>query len=318
MTGPGGTIRVLVLGTGAIGSLLAARLARAGAAEVTVAGTWSEALEIIRRDGITVRDDTGRWSARVTAVTLSDVAAGQADYVLVLVKSPRTAAVAETAARALAPGGMIVTLQNGLGNRETLAAVAGPDRVAIGVTTLGATLLGPGRVRSAPGSIVIGAADAGPLARLVQALQAAGMETETMPDIGRLVWRKMAASCSINPVAALLGVANGVLVSSADGRERLAAAAREVGAVAAAKGIDLQEDAVALALTVAARTAGNRCSMLQDLDRGAPTEIDALCGAVVAEGRAVGVSTPVNAALLHEVHEREARLRASQGSAPRR
>jgi 2-dehydropantoate 2-reductase len=143
-------------------------------------------------------------------------------------------------------------------------------------------------------ALLFSPADAGPLARLVQALQAAGMETETMPDIGRLVWRKMAASCSINPVAALLGVANGVLVSSADGRERLAAAAREVGAVAAAKGIDLQEDAVALALTVAARTAGNRCSMLQDLDRGAPTEIDALCGAVVAEGRNVGVPTPVN------------------------
>jgi 2-dehydropantoate 2-reductase len=308
------TIQVLVLGTGAIGSLLAARLARAGAADVTVAGTWAEALETIRRQGITVKDDTGRWSARVATANLSEVGQGQANFVLVLVKSPRTAAVAETAARALAPGGMIVTLQNGLGNREVLAAVAGGDRVAIGVTTLGATLLGPGRVRAAPGGIVIGAPDAGPLARLVHALQAAGMETETMPDIGRLVWRKMAASCSINPVAALLGVANGVLVSSADGRERLTAAAREVGAVAAAKGIDLQDDAVALALTVASRTAGNRCSMLQDLDRGAPTEIDALCGAIVAEGRAVGVPTPVNAALWREVHEREARLRATQGS----
>jgi 2-dehydropantoate 2-reductase len=307
------SIRVLVLGTGAIGSLLAARLARAGAAEVTVAGTWAEALETIRRDGITVKDDTGRWSARVATAALSDV--GQADFVLVLVKSPRTAAVAETAARALAPGGMIVTLQNGLGNREVLAAVAGAGRVAIGVTTLGATLLGPGRVRAAPGGIVIGATDAGPVARLVHALQAAGMETETMPDIGRLVWRKLAASCSINPVAALLGVANGVLVSSAEGRDRLTAAAREVGAVAAAKGIDLQEDAVALAMTVASRTAGNRCSMLQDLDRGAPTEIDALCGAIVAEGQARGVPTPVNAALWREVHEREARLRATQGSA---
>lgn len=312
MSGPGDTIRVLVVGTGAIGSLLAARLARAGAAEVTVAGTWTEALDTMRRNGITVKDDTGRWSARVAAVNLSDVGQNQADFVLVLVKSPRTAAVAETAARALAPGGMIVTLQNGLGNREVLAAVAGGDRVAVGVTTLGATLLGAGRVRAAPGGIVIGAPDAGPLARLVHALQAAGMETETMPDIGRLVWRKLAASCSINPVAALLGVANGVLVSSAEGRERLTAAAREVGAVAQAKGIDLQDDAVALSLTVASRTAGNRCSMLQDLDRGVPTEIDALCGAVVAEGRAVGVPTPVNAALWHEVHEREARIRAAQ------
>jgi 2-dehydropantoate 2-reductase len=316
VSGASDTTRILVLGTGAIGSLIAARLARAGAANVTVAGTWTEALETIRRDGITVKDDTGRWSARVATARLSEV--GQADYVLVLVKSAQTAAVAETAARALAPGGMVVTLQNGLGNGEVLAAAAGADRVAIGVTTLAATLLGPGRVRASPGAIVIGAANPRPLARLVQALRAGGMETETMPDIGRLVWRKLAASCTINPVAALLGVANGVLVSSAEGRDRLAAAAREVGAVAAAKGIDLQEDPVAIALTVASRTAGNRCSMLQDLDRGAPTEIDALCGAIVAEGRAVGVPTPVNAALWHEVHEREARLRATQGQAPAR
>ena len=220
--------------------------------------------------------------------------------------------ISETAARALAPGGMVVTLQNGLGNREVLAAAAGADRVTVGVTTVGSTLLGPGRVRAAPGGIVLGAQDSAPLARLVQAFRASGMEAEVVPDIGRLVWQKLAVAASINPVASLLGVANGVVVSSAGGRERVAAAAREVGAVAAAQGIDLQADAAALAFSVATRTAGNRCSMLQDLDRGVLTEIDALCGAVVAEGRRLGVATPVNAALWQEVHEREARIRAAR------
>jgi 2-dehydropantoate 2-reductase len=291
-------------------SLMAARLVRNGSADVTIAGTWTEALDTIRRQGITVKDETGRWSVPVSVASLSEV--GQADFVLVLVKSAKTAAVAETAARALAPGGMVVTLQNGLGNREILAAAAGGERVAIGVTTVGSTLLGPGRVRAAPGGIVLGAHDRAPLARLVQAFRAAGIETEVVPDLGRLVWQKLAVAASINPVASLLGVANGVVVSSAGGRERVAAAAREVGAVAAAQGIDLQADAAALAFSVATRTAGNRCSMLQDLDRGVLTEIDALCGAVVAEGRRVGVDTPVNAALLREVHDREARLRSGR------
>ena len=310
MTDPGSPVRVLVLGTGAMGSLFAARLVRNGSAEVTLAGTWTEALDAIRRHGVTVKDDTGRWSVPVTAVTLSD--AGQADFVLVLVKSAKTAAVADTAARAVAQGGMIVTLQNGLGNREVLAAAAGADRVAIGVTTMGSTLLGPGRVRAAPGGVVLGGTHPGPLARLVETLRAAGIDTELVPDIGRLVWQKLAVAASINPVAALLGVANGVLVSSADGRQRVADAAREVGAVAAAQGIDLQADPASLAFSVASRTAGNRCSMLQDLDRGAPTEIESLCGAVVAEGRRLGVATPVNAELLREVHQREARLRSGR------
>ena len=305
-------MRILVLGTGAMASLIAARLVRNGSADVTIAGTWAEALETIRREGITVKDETGRWSVPVTAATLPDVGQGQADFVLVLVKSAKTADVADTAARALAPGGMVVTLQNGLGNREVLAAAAGADRVAIGVTTVGSTLLGPARVRAAPGGIVLGAQDPAPLARLVQAFRAAGIEAEVVPDIGRLVWQKLAVAASINPVAGLLGVANGVVVSSAGGRERVAAAAREVGAVAAAQGIDLQADAAALAFSVATRTAGNRCSMLQDLDRGVLTEIDALCGAVVAEGRRLGVDTPVNAALLREVHDREARLRSAR------
>jgi 2-dehydropantoate 2-reductase len=292
-------------------SLFAARLVRNGSAEVTLAGTWTEALDAIRRDGITVKDDSGRWSVPVAVATLPDT--GQsADFVLVLVKSAKTASIAEIAARALAPGGMVVTLQNGLGNREVLAAAAGPDRVAIGVTTVGSTLLGPGRVRAAPGGIVLGAQDPAPLRRLVQVFRAAGIETEVVPDLGRLVWQKLAVAASINPVASLLGVANGVVVSSAGGRERVAAAAREVGAVAAAQGIDLQADAAALAFSVATRTAGNRCSMLQDMDRGVLTEIDALCGAVVAEGQRLGVATPVNDELLREVHQREARLRSGR------
>lgn len=314
MSGPATPARVLVLGTGAMGCLMAARLARGGAARVTVAGTWAEGLEAIGRHGITVEDETGRWSAAVATAPLSDT--GGADFVLVLVKSTRTAAVAGTAAGALDPGGWIVSLQNGLGNREVLARAAGHDRVAVGVATLGATLLAPGRVRAFPGRIVIGATRAQPLARLIEAFEAAGMLVETAADIDRLIWRKLAVNCAINPASALLGLANGALLASAESRERMAAAAREVGAVAAARGIDLQADPAELALEVAAATAGNRSSMLQDLDRGAPTEIDALCGAVVQEGRRLGIATRVNESLWGAVREREGRPLPAAAAAP--
>ncbi len=313
MKEPGDRARVLVLGTGAMGSLLAARLGRGGAATVTVAGTWAEGLEAIRTHGITVEDEAGPWSVRVGTAPLSQ--AGPADFVLVLVKSTRTAAVAETAARALLPGGTIVSLQNGLGNREVLARAAGPDRVTVGVATLGATLLGPGRVRSFPGRIVLAAAGPERLSKLTLAFERAGIEAATTTDIEQLIWRKLAVNCAINPLTALRGAPNDAILSSAADREHAASAAREVAAVAQAKGIDLAADAAELAFEVAARTAGNRSSMLQDLDRGAATEIDAMCGAVVAEGRRLGVPTPVNEDLWHAVREREGRPLAKSAAA---
>lgn len=308
MTRPLAQPRVLVLGTGAMGCLVAARLARASTADVLMAGAWAAGIDAIRRHGIAVDEDAGRWSVRVRAASLAET--GPADFVLVLVKSTRTAEVAGIAARSLAPGGVVVTLQNGLGNREVLARAAGAGRVGVGVATLGATLLGPGRIRAFHGRIVIGAADAGPLSRLTEAFRAAGIDTGTTPHIDRLVWQKLAVSCSVNPVTALAGVANGALLEAGEARERTAAAAREVGAVAAARGVDLGADPATVALAVAARTAGNRSSMLQDLDRGVTTEIDALCGAVVAEGRRLGVPTPVNEALWREIRRREGRSAA--------
>src|SRR6185503_2077256 len=158
--------------------------------------------------------------------------------------------------------GTIVSLQNGLGNREVLAGAAGADRVTVGVATLGGTLLGPARVRAFPGRIVLAAAGPARLSRLALAFQRAGIETATTADIDQLIWRKLAVSCAINPVTALLGVSNGAILSSPADRARAATAAREVAAVARARGIDLEADAAELAFEVAARTAGNRSSML--------------------------------------------------------
>jgi 2-dehydropantoate 2-reductase len=229
--------------------------------------------------------------------------------VLVLVKSPQTRVVAPLAARAVSPSGRIVTLQNGLGNREALEKEAGAGRVALGVALLGATLLAPGEVRVIPGRVVLGEEpgheDA--LRVLAARLREGGLEVDRTRDVPRLVWRKLAANCAINPLTGLAGVSNGALLKDDAHREALLAVAREVGAVAAALGVDLGADPGALAAEVARTTASNRSSMLQDLERGAPTEIDAMNGAVVAEGRRRDVPTPVNESLWRRVREREGR-----------
>jgi 2-dehydropantoate 2-reductase len=290
----------LVFGSGAIGCLLAARLARAGGA-VTIAGTWTEALDAIREKGIAVEESRASWSAPVRALNRAGPLP-LAPVVFVCVKAYQTAEVAPAARRAVRAGGLVVTVQNGRGNREQLLSAPGRGRVALGVTTAGATVLGPGRIQSFPGAVLLDrAADPARVEHLVERLRAAGFHAEGVDDIERHAWMKLAVNCAINPLSALAGLPNGLLASEPELRARLIAAAREVAEVAAAAGTPLDEDAADAALSVARATAGNRSSMLQDVQSGRPTEIDALCGAVCREGAARGVATPVNEGLLRDV-----------------
>lgn len=309
-----GNARTLVIGTGALACAFGARLARAGT-PVTLAGTWRAGLRTCGGRGIRVHEDGGSWTARVNTTSLGE-RVDAVDLVLVLVKSRRTESVAPLAARAVSPSGLVVTLQNGLGNREILERHAGAGRVATGIALLGATLLGPGEVRFFPGRVVLGLEPGTRAAvRLVaERFRAAGIDVDLEARVECHVWRKLAANCAINPLTALAGVPNGALLERPEWREELRAAAREVGMVAQAKGIDLGASAEALAEEVAAATAANRSSMLQDLARGAVTEIDALNGAVVAEGRRLGVSTPVNAELWRRVRGVEGRHSGREAS----
>lgn len=297
--------RLLVLGTGALACLVGARLARAGA-EVTLAGSWAEALEAIAARGIRVHDREESWTARVSAVPL-DAPLAPFRLALVLVKSHRTVRAAAALGGLLEDGGLALTLQNGLGNRELLERALG-RAVAAGAAFLGATVLGPGELTSVAGRIVLDSAlgDAR-VADLAAQLQAAGFEVELTDAFLPVFWAKLAANCAINAPTALHGVANGALVESAELRRTLERAAREVAAVAEARGIRLERDAAETALEVAQATATNRSSMLQDLARGARTEVDALNGAISAEGRRLGVPTPVNEQLFRAVRAREGR-----------
>jgi 2-dehydropantoate 2-reductase len=309
------TTPVLIAGTGAMACLVGARLARAGA-KVTLAGSWREALQAIAERGLRVHEPEGSWSARVATAPL-DRPGQDFPLALVLVKSHQTATVAGALGRALAPSGLAVTLQNGLGNAETLAARLGVDRVAAGIAVMGATLVAPGEVRYVPGRIVLGTAPATAerVSRLVTLLGTAGIPSSIADELAAAVWCKLAANCAVNPLTALFGLTNGELIEREDLLPQLVAAAREVGMVAAAKGIRLRRDPVDSTLETARATAANRSSMLQDLERGARTEIDALCGAVVREGRQVGVPAPVNWELFRRVREREGRPLTSEDEA---
>ncbi len=305
---------VLLVGTGALATLFAARLAAAGVS-VTMLGSWPAGVEALRRQGARLAGEAPSGGHAVRVVT-EPAAAGPVVYAMVLVKAWQTQRAAAQLAQCLAPHGLALTLQNGLGNAETLAAALGPQRVAVGVTTTGATLVAPGVVRpGGEGVIRLGAHPR--LPPLAALLRRAGFAVEVYPEVQGLVWGKLAVNAAINPLTALLEVPNGALVANDAARLFLRRAAREVQAVAQALGIRLPfSDAAEAAEEVAQRTAPNLSSMLQDLQRGAPTEIDVLCGAVVRHGQRVGVSAPLNQALWEMVREKVARRRASPSAPP--
>jgi 2-dehydropantoate 2-reductase len=284
---------ILIVGTGALATLFAARLARAGH-QITMLGTWQTGLHALRTEGARLVDASGNeHQFRVDAIDDPSACRG-IRHALVLVKAWQTERVAVQLRECLASDGLAVTLQNGLGNREMLAQSLGIARVALGTTTTGATLLGPGLVR-AGGEGIISIEQNPVLGPIETALRSAGFKVDIVNNAQSLIWGKLVINAAINPLTALLRVPNGELVERASARQLMAALASEAAQVARAENISLPfSDPVAAAEEVACKTAGNHSSMLQDILRGAPTEIDAICGAIVKAAERHNVETPVN------------------------
>lgn len=294
---------ILIVGSGAMACLFAAYLAAAGQS-VTMLGSWQEALQSLKRHGVRLVLPDGTEQAYPVQATANPDDCRHAHHALVLVKAWQTNRAAEQLSRCLPSDGMALTLQNGVGNYETLRQALGAERVALGVTTTGATLLGPGWVRPAGrGPVTLGVHPR--LELLAERLRQAGFEVKQATDLDSLLWGKLVINVSINPLAALLEVPNGELLNRQPARQLMADAAQETAAVASALNICLPyDDPVAAVEAVVRNTASNRNSMLQDVLRGAPTEIDALCGAVVRAGALVGVPTPINRVLWQLIRAR--------------
>ncbi len=289
--------RILILGTGAMACLFAARLAPV--ADVIMLGTWEEGIRALQENGVHIIEADGVEHRVSVRATNDPVECSGAAHALVLVKSWQTSRAADQLITCLSEGGIALTLQNGMGNLEKLRGKLGFERAALGVTTMGATLVGPGTVRVGG----VGPTHIVPNQRLepmVDWLRQVGFSIEESYDLESLVWGKLVINTAINPLTAILKVANGELIEQRDATHLMFAAARETAAVAHAKGVKLpfQEPEFEV-VNVAHRTAKNHSSMYQDILRGAPTEIDAICGAIVEEGEKLGIPTPTNQTYLH-------------------
>jgi len=282
-----------------MGSLFAGRLTPL--TEVIMLGHWPEQMATLKRQRLVLVQPDGRENRVKVKATDSLNEAGQADIVLVLVKSWQTRRAAGQARQIIAPDGLALTLQNGLGNLEILAESVGEEKTTLGVTSEGANMVAPGIVRHAGYGLTHLArikGQAQKLDQLADLLRATGFECHLVDSARSLVWGKLAVNAGINPLTGLLQVANGFLTQDTIARDLMYQAAEETAAVALALGIDLPyQSAAKRTLEVAEATAANRSSMVQDLARGTPTEIEAISGAIVKNGKRLACPTPINEAL---------------------
>src|SRR5687767_12782758 len=195
---------ILIIGTGALATLFAARLTQAGY-HITLLGTWKEGIDSLRRNGARLIDERGNEERFDVHATDDPRECVGAKYAIVLVKAWQTERAARQLAECLADDGLAVTLQNGLGNRETLVESLGADRVAPGTITVGATLLGPGLVKVGGDGII--SIERNPaLGPIEAALRSAKFTVNIVQDARSAVWGKLVVNAAINPLTALLRV----------------------------------------------------------------------------------------------------------------
>jgi 2-dehydropantoate 2-reductase len=221
---------------------------------------------------------------------------------IVTTKTPGTAWAAETAGKILGADGVGLTIQNGLGNYETLIGQVGRERAAVGVIYVGAELVNGELRATGPGKVELGrppaAAPRAKLDQLARLLGDGGMDVTVVDDAWPAVWRKVVTNAAVNPLTALLRRTNAELLADEPASRVADSLAREVARVATASGVRIGEDeAVKQWRAMAALTGANRSSMLQDVEAGRPTEVDAISGAIAREGERCGVPAPLNQAM---------------------
>ena len=298
-------MKIVIVGPGAMGCLTAAALAHKTKEEVWLLDHQEARAKILTESGISVEGINGPFRANVRA-NADPAHIGAADLAIICTKSYSTEDACRHIKELVGNKTSILTLQNGIGNVQIIADYFGEDQVLGGITNHGATLLGIGRVRHAgKGDTIIGRLDGkvtGFLRTVQDIFTKAGFETKLSKDIESVIWSKLIINVGINALTAVTRLHNGMLVQYDGTRELLKSAVSEAVKISKRKRIKLfYDDPIQKVESVCAATAGNISSMLQDVLAAKRTEIDYINGAMVRQGKSLGIPTPVNDVLTHLV-----------------
>jgi 2-dehydropantoate 2-reductase len=292
-------MEIIVLGAGAIGSLYGAKLSVGN--DVTLIGR-AEHVAAINSHGLRIEGIESE-EVRVRAATALDHLGPNA-LIILTTKVPDSAAALRPIEHLVRDDTTLLCLQNGIGSERIARSVLDDRGIVLrGITQFGAIFKSPGVIQfMARGYTLIERHERS--ARLAGILSAAGLDCRVSPDIGADVWHKLVVNCVVNPITAMLGCeVGGIANPQLEPLKRLVI--NECIAVAAAEGVTFETDFIQ-EIDDVFRPSHNIASMLQDLRRGRPTEIDYMNGAVAALGAQHSVDCPVNAALTAIIKAMEA------------
>ena len=297
-------MKIAVVGPGAIGCLLTAFLTKSKQ-DVSLIDNNPERARKIRQDGIKVEGLARDFTIKVN-VTSDPKEIGICDLIIICVKSYSTEEAIKSAKELIGENTQVLTLQNGVGNIQVLNDIVGEDNVIGGITSCGATLLEAGHIKYAgKGDTIIGKSSGGVLGSIrgiAGILNKAGFETKVSRDINGVIWSKLIINVGINALAVATRLHNGRLIEYNGTKEIMRNAVQEAVKVAKRKRIKLMyDDPIQKVEGVAKATAGNICSMLQDVLKKKRTEIDFINGAVIRQAKALNIPTPVNEVLTNLV-----------------
>jgi 2-dehydropantoate 2-reductase len=290
-------MRILIVGAGAMGCRYGLALHLSGC-EVTLYDVNRAHIDAVAANGLEVHSDGRVETHRIRAVS-SIPDTDRFEYIFIFTKALHTASAVESLLPVLDRNTSLVTLQNGLGNIETISRFVPSSSVIAGTTNYAAAYLGPGRIDANGSGITklqcVSGADRSVAERLAAALEAGGIRTVVVDDIERQIWCKVAFNAALNTLTAITGLTVGNVGSTPEALETAFLVAKDVAKVARSKRIPLSDEEVCDAIRSVmspGMSSTHRPSMLQDVLAKRKTEIESICGKVLETGVSTGTETP--------------------------
>lgn len=294
-------MKIAIVGPGAIGSLFASFISKVHQ-DIWLIDKKEDRVKLIHEKGIFVEGVSGKHQIKVN-ITCDLAQVGKVDFLIIAVKAYDTKQAIEFTKPLVGDETIVLTLQNGIGNAEIISEAVGQEKVVVGITNHGATLISDGRINHAGlGETVLGRIDGKipvQLRQVREIFNKAGLETRISRDIKGILWSKLIINAGINALSAITKLNNGKLTEFEGTRKILELAVNEAVKVAKKKRIKLiYDDPLAKVEAVCEATAKNTSSMLQDVLKKKKTEIDFINGAIVRQAQSLGIPVPVNSILV--------------------
>ncbi len=294
---------IAIVGAGAMGGILAARLVNAGY-PVTLVDVSEAVVSAINTNGLIVDVKNSGVETVTVRATQDPQEVGIVDFVIFFVKAQHTASAAALAKPMIGPDTAVVSLQNGWGNADVLSEVFSKEQIVVGVTYHSATIAGPGRVaHTGFGATFIGPyADNGSLTKaeqLGEILALSGFENTVTAKVKTEIWKKLILNTATLPTGALTGLCAGDTYGHKPLLELVDAIALESVAVARASGYDIDaEERLERIHQILSGAGKGKASMLQDAEGRRKTEIEVINAAVVRAAEKLGIEVPLNKAMV--------------------